>query len=338
MSASSQVGEVDTIIDVRSSKLEHWSYNLGMVQRVRALRQGASVNAILSNDASRLCNKIGVEVSGRSDVDFTSFRVINFLLRELYSLILILRYSRISKCMLIVHAHPLSLAISIVVLKMMKCKVIVSLHNDIIKSFRSNKSRDILERFLWMLLLNKVTGYSLAAPNKGFKRYLLKTGATSPIIVLPHPILQREDYEKIASSSPIVTCAYRMGFFGQVQDGRGLKRFLTFVDANQFSRFIIAGRNAHRITPRRNLSIYELPSIEDYSKLLLSTETMFIDLNSDWYRLGESGTYWDAVGLAMPFGIGDVPRLYRTRLMTSSKVSLDSLSSVGLDSPQNSIF
>jgi hypothetical protein len=321
MSVPFEIQKIDGIIDLRSSKLEHWSYNIGVIQLLKKLQPNGILNIILSSDSSCLLEIIGIKSTSRHDIALTEIRSINLFIRELYSVILLLRYGWVSKSLLVLHAHPISLFISFLLLRIIGCRLTVCLHNDIVRSFRTDGFEEIVERILWRVLLSRCSGINFSVLNKYFKRYLLKIGATSPICILRHPTLKREDYTKVANRSKIEMSKFSIGFFGQALPERGLDRFLELVDTTPLCYFVIAGSKTARIAPRKNLKIYEMPSTEDFCRILLYTDAMFIDLSGDNYRIGESGTYWDAVGLSMSFIVGNVTPLFKYRLLANENVS-----------------
>lgn len=306
--------QFDAIIDLRSRGLEHWSYNLGIIREVLNRTRRKPPIIVLASETAQLFSSIGLIATRRREITIANSRFLTFLGRELVALHLLIKYSLTNKRILVLHAHPFSLLLSLPIIKILQREVIVCLHNDIIKSFRGFSVEDICECNVWSVLLNRFLGLGFFAPNKYFKRFITKNRTRCKVSVVPHPILRRGDYELVARNQSIISPRFDIGFFGQVEPERGLDSFLKLVDSKPSCRFVIAGRNAKKVLPRNNLTIVELPPTEVFCALLLATDSMFIDLRGDYYRVGESGTYWDSIALSMRVVCGSLPRLYKVRL------------------------
>jgi hypothetical protein len=309
--------KIDTILDTRSVGLEHWSYNLGILNKLVNPKIGASPKVILTPEAARLFSKLGLNVLERKDTKFSKNRKISLILREIYSIYLIGKNAIGAKQILILHAHPISLLGASIFARIVGCRIMVCLHNDIIKAFRSRSLEDLTERCIWLLVLKKFAGIEWLTPNRSFQRYIYKISGPFTTSGLPHPVLTYNDYRTVANLIPVELPNFDTGYFGRVDSERGVNVFLNMVDSQPEKRFLIAGRNAGKILPRKNLTTYELPATEIFCNLLLKTESIYIDLSGDIYRVGESGTYWDAIGLRKKMFIGRVSLLYQQRTQTT---------------------
>jgi hypothetical protein len=127
-------------------------------------------------------------------------------------------------------------------------------------------------------------------------------------------VLKEHDYTSVAGEIMNSFENYSMGYFGRVEAGRGLNKYLKIVDKTPLKKFLVAGKSAGKIGFRKNLDAFEKPETRIYCGLLLKCDQIFIDLSDESYRLGESGVFWDAVGLSKTIVFGNVPKMHRKRI------------------------
>ncbi|NJN35854.1 MAG: glycosyltransferase family 4 protein [Nitrospiraceae bacterium] len=309
--------DIDCVLDARSIGLEHWSYNLGIARQILATRVPRATRLIMSPACSALLGALGVPAEERREAGSTGSRLLRLLAREWHSARTIREVLRSNDHVLIVHVHPLALCLAALKPPSHKGRLSVCLHNDFMGAARGAGTEDRIERLLWRTATRLHRGLRIVAPNRHFARFarLLFPRGTG-IDVLPHPVLSRSDYERVAASSPLANGErFTLGFFGRVDPGRGAGDFREWAVLHPDNPCVLAGRWTNRLEPLPNLRVFDLPDTHDFCALILRTDALFLDLRDDAYRVGESGVFWDAVGTRARLRCGYLPLMYRQRLV-----------------------
>lgn len=309
--------DFDCLIDLRSTKYEHWTYNQGMVCQVLEVRAARPTRIRTTRALSDLLQRIGVTADARIEWPYNlGGRFTGLLMREVLAVVEIVLAAVFARRILVLHAHPLGLFLASPFLCVLGKRFTICLHNDFVTTLRENGHEQTIERWLWWCVSRLNRRLIFAAPNKYFARYIRKfLPPKSTVVIWPHPVTPRAVYEKVASSVPdSLPAQIYAGFFGRVETGRGISAFEGQVKRHPERSYIVAGMGASRFPRYANVYCYERPPTDVYCALVTRSDSLFIDLRSDVYRIGESGVYWDAVGLDVAVLYGEVPRMYRARL------------------------
>lgn len=314
---STSLRDFDCLVDLRSIEYEHWTYNHGMACLVMQGRQEQQPRIRTTRALAALLQRLGVDANARLEWrGAIGCRLTRLLMREMIAALEVLRAILSSQKVLVLHAHPLGLFLAWPLLFLFGGRFTICLHNDFVTTLREPGGEQRVERWLWWCVAHSHRKLAFIAPNKHFGRFIKKfLPRTTTVIVCPHPVTPRSVYEQVAAlvSAPL-PARFDAGFFGRVESGRGTSAFEGHVDRHPDASFLVAGKGASQFPSRPNVHRFELPPTDVYCALVTRADALFIDLRSDVYRIGESGVYWDAVGLNVSLLCGVLPCMYRARV------------------------
>lgn len=309
--------DFDCLVDLRSTGFEHWTYNYGLVREVLEIRASRPTRIRATRAFADLLQRLGISAAGRLEWPKNiGGHFTKLLMRELLSAVEVVLAAISSRRILVPHAHPLGLFLAWPVLSILGGRFTVCLHNDFLITLRERGREQTLERVLWWCVAQSNRRLTFVAQNKYYARYVRKFFPRATVVVVwPHPITPRAIYEEVASSvEDIMPIRVNAGFFGRVQPDRGISAFERHVSRHPNQSFAVAGTGASSFPDYENTHRYERPSTDVYCALMTRSDSLFIDLRNDVYRIGESGVYWDAVGLGISVIHGNLPLMYRIRL------------------------
>lgn len=309
--------DYDCLVDLRSTEYEHWTYNQGIVRQVLEARESRPTRIRTTRSLAGLLQYLGFAASARIEwPQKLGGRLTRLIMREMLSVVEILLAIVMSRRVLVLHAHPLGLFLAWPLLFIFGERFTICLHNDFVVTLREHGREQTIERWLWWCVSRSNRRLKFIAQNKYYARYVRKfMRAKTTIVVWPHPVTPREVYELVASNiKDVLPSHVHAGFFGRVEIGRGISAFKEHVMRHSDQSFIVAGLGALKFPAYVNVHRFERPPTELYCALATRCDSLFIDLRSDVYRIGESGVYWDAVGLDALILTGKLPRMYQVRL------------------------
>lgn len=309
--------DFDCLVDLRSIEYEHWTYNYGMINQVMASRFTNFTRIRVTKALSQLLNQNDIRAGSRFEWPSAyGGRFLSLLMRELLSVIELFCAVVLSKRILILNAHPICLFLASPILAVCGKKVTLCLHNDLIIALREDSFELRIERWLWWWISRSSKNITYLAPNKYYAQFIRKFfPSRASVVILPHPTIPRALYEQVAlkDHKGLFPRAF-VGFFGRVEKDRGIAAFESHIKQHSEKVYIVAGRGASEFPTYSNVYCYERPPTDIYCALVTRSEYVFLDLRGDSYRIGESGVFWDAVGLDAGVMYGDLPLMYRKRM------------------------
>jgi len=328
------LAKYDYILDARSHQYEHWTYNYGIIRLILDARLGKNTVIRTTSLLSNLLSQVGIESIPRIEhINLFGSRIISLIYREIISTIEIAIALKSSKQVLVLHVHPLSLILATPIIFLSSSHVTICLHNDFIASVRSKTIEGLVEKTLWYSASYLNRNVEFIAQNRYFlqfaRRFFCKN---TKIYQIEHPIVPRLLYQSLAANTVIGTdFQIHAGFFGSLNNERGISSFLDYVKSQPEKLFIVVGRGTAKIPSYANLQKFESPTTAVYCALAIRVESIFIDLRGDVYRIGESGVFWDAVGLNVKILVGELPIMYKKRIKNTCYSNTVKVCEVNLD-------
>lgn len=309
--------DFDCLVDLRSTKYEHWTYNYGMINQVIESRSKNSTRIRVTRALSQLLSRYDIPARAKFEWPSTlGGRLLSLVMRELLSVFELTLAVILTKRILILHAHPLGLFLASPLLAVFGKRVTICLHNDLITTLREDSFELRLERWLWWCVSRSNKGLTFLAPNKYYAQFIRKfLPLDASIVIWPHPIIPRAVYEQVAlNDTDTLFPRADAGFFGRVEKDRGISAFESHIKRHTDRVYIVAGRGAAKFPTYANVHYYERPPTDIYCALVTRSDSLFLDLRGDVYRIGESGVFWDAVGLDVSVLYGELPLMYEKRM------------------------
>lgn len=310
----SALSSYDALVDLRSTGHEHWTYNFGIINKVVEARGKVGLRIRVTSALVDILGRLGVEAKPRLEWATNSPRLIRLLTRELLSAVEIFYAALRSKRIIVLHCHPLGLIMAWPILIFFGGRFTICLHNDFVGALHDRGWEHMVEKWLWWCMARLNHRLTFAVQNRLIRRYARSFfPAATNVVIWPHPIVPRQVYESLGSGAEDnLPLDVHMGFFGRVELNRGMTEFESYISKNPDKYFIVAGIGAKKFPKFANVNIYEQPIVNVYCALATRCNSFFVDLSR--YRAGESGVFWDGVGLNVPLFLGDLPILHRERL------------------------
>jgi hypothetical protein len=334
ITTKNDVGKYDYLLDARSHRYEHWTYNFGIARLVLNARFGKKTVIRTTKVLSDLFKQAGIAATPRNEhSNLFGSRFLSLIYREIISTIEIAIAVHSAKQVLVLHVHPLSLILATPIIALSSSHVTICLHNDFIASVRSKTIEGLVEKTLWYSASFINQNVDFVAQNKYFLQFSRRFFCrNTKIHQIDHPIVPRLLYQSLATGIELDTNQeIHAGFFGSLNDSRGISSFLDYVKSQPDKLFIVAGRGAVNIPYHVNLRSFESPTTELYCALAIRVKSIFIDLRGEVYKIGESGVFWDVVGLNVKMLVGEVPVMYKRRIKNQSKTSVNKVQDIAVD-------